>query len=175
MSAAKTPGLDLADRQKIIERCLDDGARQIDGTIHFATSADQRAIVIASTYITAATALIAGLVAWASNATVPSDMLWGGIVAAVLFYLGAIICIWTAFPIITYAGGNPPNFWKYHIDQKTAYATAIESQISEYEEKIKLNALSLKKRAQLFRIGGIIGASAPLFGLIGYGLIRLCP
>jgi len=157
-----------ADRLRVIERCLSDGACQVDGAANFAMSADQRAITIAGTYISAATAITAGLVAWSAITT---PVLVAGTLSAILFYFGALICIWVAFPQISYTAGNPPDFWEYHLKHATAYEDSLFSQIEEYTRKIAAHKVMLKRNAVRYKVGALIGAAAPVVGVVAYFIL----
>jgi len=159
-----------ADRIKIIERCLDDGGRQVDGLNGFATSADQRAVTVASVYIAAATAIVAGILAFLSSNAISLPVIAAGIVAASMFYIGALFCLWTAFPEITYISGNPPPFWLYHLEKNSEYQAALETQIDEYKLKISENSSQRSAAAKRFKRGAFIGASAPIAALSTFWL-----
>jgi hypothetical protein len=154
-----------SDRLRLIERCLSDGARQVEGAANFGLSADLRAITLAGTYISTGTALSAGLTAWT---TIPHPLLVAGILSAGLFYIGAVICIGVAFPEISHIAGNPPSFWKFHRDKSNAYEDSLFTQIEEYERKIiEYNAM-LKRIARRYQWGAQIGAAAPVVGVLTY-------
>jgi hypothetical protein len=154
-----------SDRLRLIERCLSDGARQVEGAANFRLSADLRAITLAGTYISTGTALAAGLLAWT---TIPYPLLVGGMLSAGLFYIGGIICIGVAFLEISQIAGNPPSFWKFHLDKSNAYEDSLFTQIEEYERKIiEYNAM-LKRIARRYQWGAQIGAAAPVVGVLTY-------
>lgn len=171
----QTSGMSESDRIKTIERCLDDAARQVEGYNGFATSADQRAMALASVFIGAASAVTAGIIGWMAAGQPPQAIMISGGLAAAMFYAGALTCLWTAFPQITFVGGNPPEFWLHHLEHKSAYEEALESQIGEYERKIASNLRDRAACALRFRWGAVIGASAPVAGALTYLALTTMP
>jgi hypothetical protein len=106
------------DRMRIMERALDDAARQIQTSVDLDSGLAQRAVTLASVYIATATAIVAALVLW-KEAGVPE---WaGGIATAIAFYVGGALCIGLAFPVALSIPGNPPEFWTWHMGKDKRY------------------------------------------------------
>lgn len=162
----------MTDKQRILERCLDDGARQVEALNAFATAADQRAVTVASVYIGSATAIGAALIGWVSQAgqSISWPIIAAGTVSAALFYVAAVLCLWTAFPRRTPIAGNPPEFWNWSISKGKSYEEAMTFQIEEYERKIAENSADRRGAAIAYRIGAVMGASAPIAGAIVFGV-----
>ncbi len=172
-SAVPECSMSDGDRLKTLERCLDDSARQIENLNAFATSGDQRAVAIGGVYISAATAIVGGLIAWAAQkGEVPQQALMPGMVAAFMFYLGGAMCLWLAFPTPTYVAGSPPEFWRHLLKHGYAYEECLQEQLEEYERKITANKADKELSANLFRTAAVIGLLAPLAaGLIYFSAV----
>ena len=77
------------------------GEAYLDGMLKIATSADQRASGLAGMFTAAATALLAATVALANPAwNVPGhiSLMLGGAASAIMFLLGALVCLSTVMP-----------------------------------------------------------------------------
>lgn len=165
-------GMTAEQQDRIVERCLDDGARQVAALNEFATASDQRAVTVASVYIGAATAIAAGLIGWFAQGSPPHDLVAAGVVTSGLFYVAAMVCLWTAFPQRTLVAGNPPEFWRWHLKYGSSYSAALLSQVEEYDRKISLNSKARATAAWWYRGGAILGAAAPAIGVAMFFAVR---
>ena len=163
----------IDDRARMLERCLDDAGHQVTGTNAFGVSADQRAVTTASVFLAAATAIAAVLIGWEPDPATAQAVNLSGWLTAGLFYIATVICLWTAFPRISFVRGNPPDFWQHHLRQNSSYDAAIEDQIGEYERKLNANIRALAKAARGFQAAVVLGTSAPLTGVLVYFFLDL--
>ena|ERR1700738_275247 len=91
------------------------GEAYLDGMLRVATSADQRASSLAGMFTAAATALLAATVALTNptwNLTGRLALVLGGGVAAIMFFVGAFLCLRTTMPVQFWLPGCEPENWE---------------------------------------------------------------
>lgn len=128
----------MKDRRKLIERCLDDSARQMDALNNNGSAGMMRAVTVASVFVACATAIAAGAIGLAATNALTWPIGAAAIAAAALFYGAAVACVGVALPQSAYMAGSPPGWWMFHTDplNKATYHQALENQVEEYERKI---------------------------------------
>lgn len=136
------------------------------GQLMLATSADQRASVLAGIYTAAGTAIIAGMMV----AHVSVAFVAGGLVAAAMFLIGAALCIKTALPADFYLAGNEPDSWEDDVDEKKPISESYIDVVKNSQECIASNRATLERNAKLFTRGARFGVYAPIGGIV-MGLI----
>jgi hypothetical protein len=147
------------------------GDAYLEAQLGLATSADQRASVMASIYAAAAAVIIGGLITIAD--TVTGALLWPAGVTAVMFLVASTLCVWATLPADFYLPGNEPTSYKTEIEAGIDVNTALRDEVEHTQSKIDDNAKLLKKNARLFRAGAFLGIAAPVVGLLVW-LHTLC-
>jgi hypothetical protein len=141
----------------------------LQGQLTLATSADQRAAVLAGIYIAAGTAIIAGIIAASPSLTLALAV--GGLVAAGMFLAGATLCIITCLPAGFSIPGNQPESWDDDVEDNTPIRDALGEAADIAQDQISENRAFLRKNAKRFRLGALLGASSPLVGLVLWFLL----
>ena len=172
MAAAKTPPQWQSSDKEAINEIMREAEARLAAQVQIATSADQRATVLAGIYVAAATGIIGALVT--APKEVHSPPLYGGASAAVmLFLVGAFFCIWATMPVKFWTPGNAPEEWYPDIIAKRDLNEAKGEQIENYNSMILDNAAVMKSNGRKFKSGALLGACAPVGGLIAAGLTCL--
>lgn len=161
----------------VVAEALRDSETFLAGTVSIATSADQRAAVIAGTFATAGAAIVAGIIGFAAAASADNfyapAVYAGGLCAAFLFILGSIFCISAAMPVGFSLPGTKPSNWESDV---TSGHTLLECQhdlLHIREKAIKENLETIKRNARRFTIGAYLGIAAPVVGAIFWGSVLL--
>jgi hypothetical protein len=164
-------------KEGIVTEVLRDSETFLAGTVTLATSADQRAAVIAGTFATAGAAIVAGIIGFAAAASAGNSyapaVYAGGLFAAFLFILGSIFCIRAAMPVGFRLPGTKPSGWE---DDVTAGHTLLECQhdlIAIRENAIKENLEIIATNARRYTIGARLGIAAPVVGFLVWGGVLL--
>jgi len=140
------------------------GEAYLAGQVRFATSADQRAVVLAGVFIAAGTAIIGALVAAMTVDVAAAALVVGGAAWALCLMMGGALCISTALPVKFYMPGNHPRNWYRDV---AADRPLVESlgEVAEYtQEEIEGNDRLSEANARRYRLGALIGLAAPLVG-----------
>lgn len=148
------------------------GEAKLQAQVQIATSADQRATILAGIYVAAATGIIGAL---ATNAPLEGarELMAGGAIAAILFLLGAFLCICATLPTDFWTPGNDPSEWYGDIEKGKSIEEAAGEQAVHFDAAIKANDKVLVRNARLFLWGALCGIGAPVVGLFAAGLICL--
>ena len=117
---------------------------------------------MASALIATATAFSAAAFAWATTNPLSGIMLVSALITGVGIYLGGIICIWAASPVVFFSAGDPPNFWKWQLEKSKTAEEALTHQLNEYEVKIDKNKEVVSGNALLFKLGTFLGVLSPI-------------
>lgn len=142
----------------------------LDGQVKLATSADQRASVLGGIFTAAGTAIIAGLIAAPSYSL---GLVVGALLSAIMFLIGAGLCICTALPAGFYLPGNHPESWDDEVREQKSLDYALSTIAQNYQEEIEHNKTTLKTNAGKFKLGTFLGLCAPLVGLIAWFLLSV--
>jgi hypothetical protein len=167
---AKVPDWKHAD-EALVREAVSDGDSKLKAQLQIATSADQRASVLSGIYIAAATGIIGAVVSRSTPTTIP--LISGALLTAAAFMTGALLCILTMLPSYFWTSGNSPAQWYKDITNKTPIKEALGEQAEHLTEKLSENNAALERNAKRFLFGALIGAFAPIIGLIGAGLTCL--
>ncbi len=161
----------------VVAEVLRDSETFLAGTVSLATSADQRAAVVAGTFATAGAAIVAGIIGFAAAASASNSyapaVYAGGLSAALLFITGSIFCIRAAMPVGFHLPGTKPSGWE---DDVTSGHTLLECQhdlISIRENAIKENLEIIARNARRYTIGAYLGIAAPVIGALIWGGVLL--
>lgn len=140
----------------------------LQGQLTLATSADQRASVMASVFTAAGAAIVAGLITLFSSKTATDfgPVFAGGVVAATLFLAGAGLCVWATLPVAFDLPGNQPEAWEEDVKAGKPLDDSLAEQAEHYQGKIEDNRKALKRNAGRFRWGAIFGIAAPFIGFL---------
>jgi hypothetical protein len=87
------------------------------GQVQIATSADQRAAVMASVFAAAGAALIAGTISITGNAEIANSVKVGGLLTGLLFLIGAAFCVKATMPVLFWLPGAEPDTWKAEVER----------------------------------------------------------
>lgn len=144
-----------------------EGTVYLDAQLRLATSADQRAAVLAGIFTTASTALLAGLVALStSSAPGRLPIFLGGGTAVVLFVAAAAFCIVAIFPVGFWLPGSEPKSWKTDVEEGKDLVASLGQAADHIQEKIEENRCVLDANAKRFKWGATLGIAAPLVGTV---------
>jgi hypothetical protein len=153
----------------VSRRILSDSETYLSGTVAIATAADQRAAMIGGTFVTAATAIVAGLIALASTSSQAASLgavYAGGSVAALLFAAAAGLCIRTMMPADFCLPGTAPENWIEDVASNAPLKKALADLIGHMQDSIVKNEGVIRKNARLFKIGAWLGIAAPVVGTV---------
>ncbi|MFL6690151.1 MAG: hypothetical protein ACJ8IR_08225 [Alphaproteobacteria bacterium] len=165
------PDWQTKDEDLIREACRH-GESMLAAQVTLATSADQRAAVLAGIFTAVATGII---IAVATNsAFAESHALAAGAVVAIGAYLiGAALCIVTALPVDFWPPGNNPSQWYEDIEKGSPLKLAIGQQAAHFDDHIAANNKVLVRNSRIFFAGAVIGVSAPFLALAAAGITCL--
>jgi hypothetical protein len=156
----------------LIKEACRHGEAKLSAQVQIATSADQRATVLAGIYVAAATGVIGALAAVdVIRHSIP--LAAASAVAAVAFLGGAVLCITATLPVDFWVPGNEPGEWYADIENGTPLEVAIGEQAQHFDDSIKANSKVIASNARRFFWGAIIGIGAPFIGVFVGGTICL--
>mgnify|MGYP000051836444 CR=1 FL=1 len=139
----------------------------LQGQLTLAISADQRASVMASVFAAAGAVIVAGLITLvASDTTDFAPVFIGGAFSAMLFLVGAGMCVWATLPVGFDLPGGQPEDWKKDVETGTSLDGSLAEQAEHYQGKIEDNRKALQKNAGRFQFGAISGIAAPFIGFL---------
>lgn len=164
---------DQKNKLALIRQAVVEGETYLGGQLTLATSADQRAVVLGGVFTAAGTAIIVALIAGHSVGLVSIAILLSGLVSALLFLIGAGLCVSTVMPVDIDLPGNEPDSWSVDIEQNTAILDALEEEAKNYQTKIKDNRAVIQNNAKRFKWGAIAGITAPIAGMVVFVLISI--
>lgn len=150
-----------------IQRIVEEAEAYLDGQLRLATSADQRASVLAGVFTAAGTAIIVGLISVSVTNILLRDaypIYLGGSIAAVMFVIAAIQCVKATLPIGFWLPGNQPESWYPDVESGKELRESLAEEAEHTQEKIAENRQTLESNARWFRRGAKIGIAAPLVG-----------
>jgi hypothetical protein len=163
----------------VLDEVLRTSETYLAGTVTIAASADQRAAVVAGTFATAGAAIVAGLMGFYATATAETHyavaVYAGGILAALLFLSGALLCIKAAMPVGFNLPGTQPSGWESDIAGGRELKDCQYDLLNFREELIKKNLATIKSNATLFKYGAYCGIAAPFIGAAAWALIANAP
>jgi hypothetical protein len=136
------------------------------GQLQIATSADQRASVMASVFAAAGAALFAGTMTIAASIDIPSSVKLGGFLAGLCFLIGAAFCVTATMPVLFWLPGAEPNSWKEDVEKGRELKACLGEQAKFFQKHIEKNDEIIKRNARWFKLGAMIGIAAPIIGLI---------
>jgi hypothetical protein len=157
-------------KEGVVTEILKDSETYLTGTVTIATSADQRAAVVAGTFATAGAAIVAGVIGFAAaaspdNAYAPA-VYAGGLIAAILFIAGAVFCIRAAMPVGFHLPGTRPSGWESDVTGGRTLQECQHDLIDIRENAIKSNIETIERNAKSYKIGAPLGISAPVVGAV---------
>lgn len=148
----------------------------LGGQLGLAASADQRASTLASAFTLAGTGVIAGLITLAATSDAGRQLIpvyLGGLVSAVMFLVGALVCVRATMPVDFWLAGNEPKNWHDDIEGGQSLEKMLGDEANIYQGSIDKNFDVLTRNARAFKWGAQIGVAAPFAGFIVWGLIAL--
>lgn len=159
-----------------VREIVREGEAYLHGQLTLATSADQRASVMAGIFTAAGAAIVAGLITLASSKGASSfvPIFAGGIVAAILFLVGAGLCIYAALPVGFNLPGSQPLSWQEDVEKGRKLFRSLREQAENYQDKIVKNRKVLKANAKRFKWGAISGIAAPFLGFLVWLATSFC-
>lgn len=165
-----------ADPQ-MAERVVREGESYLSGQLQLATSADQRAAVLAGVFAASGTAVLAGLIALTASDLRISEVypIYLGGFAAVAMLLGAAaLCISAIFPVGFWLPGNEPKSWYRDIESGKKISDALGEEAEHIQEKIAENRNTTKNNAKRFKWGAMLGITAPVLGAAIWVIASSC-
>lgn len=154
-----------------------EGEAYLAGQLQIATSADQRAAVMASVFAAAGAAFLAVIITVVSdtnNARTVFPIILGGTAAGISFLIGASCCVRATMPCSFWTPGSEPDNWKGEIATGAELKAALGEQSGHIQDKIDDNNTVLERNALWFKWGGRLGIAAPFAGLIVWLLSSAC-
>jgi len=153
-----------------------EGEAYLGGQLQIATSADQRAAVMASVFTAAGAALAAGVITIASSKDGIGSfpVFFGGTIASLLFLAGASCCVKATMPCDFWPPGSEPGNWNTEIVSGANLKDAFGEQSSHIQDKIDENSRVLSRNAGWFKWGARLGIAAPFFGILSWLLFTAC-
>ncbi len=161
-------------QSELIREVVREGEAYLAAQVTLATSADQRASVMASVFTAAGAAIVAGLIAFVADSdrvAGANAIMWGGGVAAILFLFSAGLCVWATLPVGFDLPGSQPDSWREELEHGTDLDVALREQAQNYQDKITDNRRVLKTNANKFKWGAIAGITAPIGGSLVWAFI----
>ena len=159
-----------ANQIRLIREACREGEAKLGAQVAIATSADQRATVLAGIYVAAATGVVAGLLATSRGGIV---LIVAAASAAAAFLIGALLCLKAPLPVIFWMPGNDPSQWYQDIEESKPEHEALGEQLVHYDKHIKENEKTLQGNASYFSWGAKLGIAAPIIGAL-VGLLVWC-
>jgi len=163
-----------AANPETVKEIVREAEAYLGAQVTLATSADQRAAVMASVFTAAGAAIIAGLIT-VGHADANIAIYLGGGIAATLFLFGAILCVWATMPVGFSLPGSQPASWEEDIKANTNLNISLGQQAGNYQTKIADNHSTLGRNARKFKSGAIAGIAAPVMGFVVWLAVSLCP
>jgi hypothetical protein len=155
----------------VVEEVVRDAQKYLEGQLSLATSADQRAAVMASIFAAAGTGLVAGLAAGNPD----RSLFYGGLLAAALFLIGSGLCALATLPADFYLPGSQPDSWEEELKEGTEPGAALRDQVVNSQTKINRNGALLIANSKKFKWGAVCGIAAPFIGLLVWLIASRCP
>jgi hypothetical protein len=146
------------------------GEAFLEGQLKVATAADSRASSLAGMLVAAATALTAGVVlslfnpAWNVPHRLP--LMLGGGTVALLFFVGAVLCLLAIMPAGFYLPGCEPANWEDDINASKELEDCLGERAQHIQEQIVDNNQVIQRNARKFRWAASLGVAAPPLGLV---------
>jgi hypothetical protein len=161
----------------VVEEALRTSETYLAGTVTIAASADQRAAVVAGTFATAGAAIVAGVIGFSAAVSAENhyapEVYVGGLLAALLFLAGALLCIQAAMPVGFNLPGTQPSGWADDVIRGRTLAECQHDLLNFRETLIKENLETIRKNSMLFRIGAYCGIAAPFVGAAAWLVVAL--
>lgn len=158
-----------------VKEIVREGEAYIAAQLSLATSADQRASVMASIFTAAGAAIVAGLITLYTEGPDDSDPIFaGGVAAAALFLIGASLCVWAALPVGFDLPGAQPKSWLNDVETGKQLKESLQQQAENYQDKINDNRKVLGANASRYKWGAIAGIAAPLAGFVVWLITSFC-
>jgi hypothetical protein len=148
-----------------VDEIFRNGETCLLGTIALATAADQRATTMAGIFGAGSVALLAMAATLKASASGDSALVLASSITALLFFVSALICAWSARPVDFFVGGYEPS--------KLAECAGDPMWMKRYasediQVRIDSNRKTLERAASLLSFGAIVAAAAPLIGTAAY-------
>jgi len=157
---------------ELIKEACRQGELKLTAQVQMATSADQRATVLAGIYVAAATGIM-GAIATSDSLRTRLPFLIASGITAIAFLVGAVLCIRATLPVNFWPPGNEPGEWYEDIEKSRPLHEAIGDQAAHFDRFIKENKAVIDRNADNFKMGALLGIAAPIFGLFVGGIICL--
>jgi hypothetical protein len=161
----------------IVDEVLKTSETYLAGTVTIAASADQRAAVVAGTFATAGAAIVAGVIGFSAAVTGSNPyalpVYFGGLLAALLFLMGALFCIRAAMPVGFNLPGTQPSGWEDDVVSGRTLQHCQHDLITLRENAIKENLATIRRNARRFTIGAYFGIAAPFVGAVAWTIALL--
>jgi hypothetical protein len=155
-------------QEGVVEEALRTSETFLAGTVTIAASADQRAAVVAGTFATAGAAIVAGVIGFSAavpaNSEYAASVYVGGLSAAFMFLLGALLCIQAAMPVGLNLPGTQPSGWETDVKGRRALRDCQHDLLNFRETLILENLAVIKNNARLFMWGSYCGIAATFVG-----------
>ena len=127
--------------------------------------------MLAGIYIAAATGIIGAITALSGKIAILVAI--GGGAASIAFVGGAFLCIFAMLPVKFWTAGNEPEEWYKDIANGTPLVEALGEQCEFVSRHIHENNRIIEKNASRFLYGALLGAVAPIVGILVAGITCL--
>lgn len=158
-------------KPELLTEVIREGEAYLQAQVQLATSADQRASVMASVFAAAGTVIAAALIAATTGGGETTQLIpifVGGGITAALFIVGASCCVAATLPVGFLLPGSQPKNWLRDITGEASLHDALSEQAANFQDKIDKNRKVLVRNASWFKWGARAGIVAPLVGFIAW-------
>lgn len=131
-------------------------------TVTLGIAADQRAATLVGIFSAFATAVAGGVAIELSSATPKTALVAGGTIMSLMLASSAIMCVVSMMPAkMAIAGSEPKQWWEV---AGRPLKEVIGGETENYQKGIDTNIKLLKRNADWFSVGALLGCAAPFVG-----------
>ena len=141
------------------------GETYLKAQLDISLASDRRAMTLASTFVTLATAVLGASVAYFTQRGTGA-VLVGGLITSAAMLAGAAIAFWAGRPINFYAPGSYPSMW--WAGRRELLAEMLGGQSENYQIQIEHNEQCLAANARALELGARLATIAPVLGFVAW-------
>ena len=152
---------------------LQQGEVKLQAQLQAALAADQRAMVLAGMFATAAVAAFGLAILAVDREAAMWNLFSGGLAAGACLMVGAYQCLQAAWPQeFRFPGNQPDNWWSDGVE-KRPLADSLKNQSKHYQKAIIENRFAMERNAKKTEVGAKWGLSAAGAGLAAAVVVQL--
>lgn len=152
---------------EMVDEIYRQGETCLEGVLHLATAADQRATTLTGVFGAASAALMAAGATLLAGSHPSAPLIWGSGVAATFFLAAAICCAWAARPAAFFVGGYEPRLLAPAATDRT---WMLRCAAEDLQQRIHANRQVLERSARLTNIGTMAAFFAAPAALSAFGV-----